>query len=114
RLPRQQTRAMDRSHEFRRSPGVVRTSDTVATPDPDWNGEDPDPATSSAPYRLYNVGNHSPVKLLDYIAVIEEVIGRKAELEMLPVQAGDVPETYADVATLKQAVGFEPSTPIEG
>jgi UDP-glucuronate 4-epimerase len=93
--------------------GVVRTSDTVATPDPDWNGEDPDPATSSAPYRLYNVGNHSPVKLLDYIAVIEEVIGRKAELEMLPVQAGDVPETYADVATLKQAVGFEPSTPIE-
>src|SRR5215813_11309959 len=93
--------------------GVVRTSDTVATPDPDWNGEDPDPATSSAPYRLYNVGNHSPVKLLDYIAVIEEVIGRKAELEMLPVQAGDVPETYADVAALKQAVGFGPSTPIE-
>src|SRR5215468_1396583 len=81
--------------------GIVRTSETVAKPDPDWNGENPDPATSSAPYRLYNVGNHSPVKLLDYIAVIEETVGRKAELEMLPVQAGDVLETYADVAALK-------------
>jgi len=93
--------------------GVVRTVDTIATPDPDWRGEDPDPATSSAPYRLYNIGNHSPVKLLDYIAVIEQAVGRKAKLEMLPAQAGDVPETYADVEALKDAVGFEPSTPIE-
>jgi len=93
--------------------GVVRTCDTIATPDPDWRAEDPDPATSSAPYRLYNIGNHSPVALLDYIAVIEDALGRKAELEMLPAQAGDVPETYADVEALKQAVGFEPSTPIE-
>ncbi len=81
--------------------GVVRTLDTIATPDPDWRAEDPDPATSSAPYRLYNIGNNNPVALLDYIAVIEQAIGRKAELEMLPAQAGDVPETYADVAALK-------------
>ena len=93
--------------------GVVRTADTVATPDPGWRAEDPDPATSSAPYRLYNIGNHSPVALLDYIAVIEDALGRKAELEMLPAQPGDVPETYADVEALKQAVGFEPSTPIQ-
>ncbi len=93
--------------------GVVRTLDKVATPDPDWRAEAPDPATSSAPYRLYNIGNHSPVKLLDYIAVIERTTGKQAEMEMLPAQPGDVPETYADVAALKQAVGFEPSTPIE-
>jgi UDP-glucuronate 4-epimerase len=85
----------------------------VATPDPDWRSEAPDPATSSAPYRLYNIGNHSPVSLLDYIAVIEQATGKKAVMEMLPAQPGDVPETYADVAALKQAVGFEPSTPIE-
>jgi len=93
--------------------GVVRTVDTIATRDPDWRPEGPDPATSSAPYRLYNIGNHSPVKLLDYIAVIEDAVGRKAELEMLPAQPGDVEETYADVEALKDAIGFEPSTPIE-
>jgi UDP-glucuronate 4-epimerase len=93
--------------------GVVRTVDTIATRDPNWRPEGPDPATSSAPYRLYNIGNHSPVKLLDYIAVIEDAVGRKAELEMLPAQPGDVEETYADVEALKDAVGFEPSTPIE-
>ena len=93
--------------------GVVRTVDVIATPDPAWQAQHPDPATSSAPYRLYNIGNHSPVSLLDYIAVIEEAVGRKAELEMLPAQPGDVEETYADVEALKHAVGFEPSTPIE-
>ncbi len=93
--------------------GVVRILDKVATPDPDWRGEEPDPATSSAPYRLYNIGNHSPVALLDYIAVIEKALGRKAKLEMLPPQPGDVPETSADVEALKTAVGFEPSTPVE-
>ena len=92
---------------------MVRTCDTIATPDSDWRAEDPNPATSSAPYRLYNIGNYSPVALLDYIAVIEDALGRKAELEMLPAHAGDVPETYADVDALKQAVGFEPSTPID-
>src|SRR5262249_58174565 len=84
-----------------------------ATRDPDGRREDTDPATSSAPYRLYNIGNHWPVQLLDYIAVIEEAVGRKAELDMLPAQPGDVEETYADVEALKEAVGFEPSTPIE-
>jgi UDP-glucuronate 4-epimerase len=93
--------------------GVVRTLDEIATPDPGWRAEAPDPATSSAPYRLYNIGNHSPVALLDYIAVIEKEVGRKAELEMLPPQPGDVAETYADVDALRRAVGFEPATPIE-
>jgi UDP-glucuronate 4-epimerase len=93
--------------------GVVRTLDHVATPDPAWNPENPDPATSSAPYRLYNIGNHSPVALLDYIACIEKETGRKAILEMVPAQPGDVPETYADVEALKDAVGFKPATPLE-
>jgi UDP-glucuronate 4-epimerase len=93
--------------------GVVRTLDTIATPDPNWRSTAPDPATSSAPYRLYNIGNHSPVALLDYIAVIEKEVGRKAKLEMLPAQPGDVPETYAEVQALQDAVGFKPATPIE-
>ena len=93
--------------------GVVRTHDTVATPDLDWNSEAPDPATSSAPYRLYNIGNHSPVALLDYIAAIEKAVGKKAKLELVPKQPGDVEETYADVAAIKQATGFQPGTPLE-
>ncbi len=93
--------------------GVVRTLDDTATPDPDFRAEAPDPAISSAPYRLYNIGNNSPVKLLDYIAVIEKAVGKKAILEMLPAQPGDVEETYANVTALKRAVGFEPATPIE-
>ena len=75
--------------------------DKVATPDPAWNPEAPDPATSSAPYRLYNIGNNSPVALLDYIAAIEKALGRKAKIELLPQQPGDVEETYADVEALK-------------
>jgi UDP-glucuronate 4-epimerase len=93
--------------------GVVRTLDTTATLDPDWRPEAPDPATSSAPYRIYNIGNHSPVALLDFIAMIEKAIGRKAKLELLPAQPGDVEETYADIEALKQATGFSPSTPLE-
>jgi UDP-glucuronate 4-epimerase len=93
--------------------GVVRTLDTIATPNPDWAPQDPDPAGSSAPYRIYNIGNHRPVALLDYIAVIEKELGTKAVMEMQPAQPGDVPETYADVEALKDAVGFEPATPIE-
>jgi UDP-glucuronate 4-epimerase len=93
--------------------GVVRTLDTVATPQAGWNPEDPDPAGSSAPYRIYNIGNHRPVALLDYISLIEKEIGKKAAVEMLPPQPGDVAETYADVTALKAAVGFEPTTPIE-
>jgi UDP-glucuronate 4-epimerase len=93
--------------------GVVRSLDTIATPDPDWRGEAPDPATSSAPYRLYNIGNHSPVALLDYIAAIEKALGKKAKLELLPQQPGDVEETYADVEALKRATGFQPATPLD-
>jgi UDP-glucuronate 4-epimerase len=93
--------------------GVVRTLDHVATPDPDWHPEAPDAATSSAPYRIYNIGNHSPVALLDFIAMIEKATGKKAKLDMLPAQPGDVEETYADVEALKQATGFSPSTPLQ-
>jgi UDP-glucuronate 4-epimerase len=93
--------------------GVVRTLDLIATPDPDWRPEAPDPGTSSAPYRLYNVGNHSPVGLLDYIAAIEKAVGKKAKLELMPQQPGDVEETYADIEALKQATGFQPATPLQ-
>ena len=93
--------------------GVVRTLDEIARPDPFWRPEAPDPGNSSAPYRLYNIGNHSPVGLLDYIATIEKAVGKKAKLELVPQQPGDVEETYADVEALKQAIGFEPSTPLE-
>jgi UDP-glucuronate 4-epimerase len=93
--------------------GVLRAFELVATPDPNWRPETPDPATSSAPYRLYNVGNHRPVALLDYIATIEKVLGRKAKIELLPQQPGDVEATYADIETLKDAAGFQPSTPLE-
>jgi UDP-glucuronate 4-epimerase len=93
--------------------GVVRVLDAVATPDPNWRPEAPDPATSSAPYRLYNIGNHSPVGLLDYIVAIEKAVGRKAKLELLPQQPGDVEETYAAVEALKEATGFQPHTPLQ-
>jgi UDP-glucuronate 4-epimerase len=93
--------------------GVMRAFDLVATPDPNWRPEAPSPETSLAPYRLYNVGNHAPVALLDYIATIEKVVGRPAKIELLPQQPGDVEATYADIETLKQATGFQPSTPLE-
>jgi UDP-glucuronate 4-epimerase len=92
--------------------GVVRVADAVAAPDPAWNGDAPDPATSFAPYRLFNIGNNQPVPLLDFIAAIEEALGRKAKLELLPIQPGDVPSTMADVSELEAAVGFRPSTTI--
>jgi UDP-glucuronate 4-epimerase len=92
--------------------GVVRTVDRIARPNPDWSGDRPDPATSSAPYRLYNIGNHSPVKLLDFIACIEKALGREAKKKFLPLQPGDVPATYADIADLAADIGFRPSTSI--
>ena len=92
--------------------GIVRLLPNVAQPNPDWNGAAPDPGSSPAPYRLYNIGNHSPVKLLDFIALIEQALGREAQKELLPMQPGDVPATYADVAALNQAVGFSPDTPL--
>jgi UDP-glucuronate 4-epimerase len=93
--------------------GVLRSFDTIATPDPDWRPEAPDPATSSAPYRLYNIGNHNPVSLLDYIALIEKALGRKAKIELLPAQPGDVEETFAGTEALRAATGFQPETPLE-
>ena len=104
-----------RLHLYRRRGGRRRSHASIRSRPriPIGTAEAPDPATSSAPYRLYNIGNHSPVALLDYIAVIEKELGRKAKLEMLPAQPGDVPETYADVEALKNAVGFKPSTPLE-
>lgn len=93
--------------------GVVRTLDKVATPNPEWNGDQPDAGTSSAPYRLYNIGSNSPVELLRYIEVLEECLGKKAEKEMLPLQMGDVPDTYANVDALIKDVDYKPSTPIE-
>ena len=93
--------------------GVIRTLDHPATADPAWSGEKPDPGTSSAPARIYNIGNHQPVELLRFIEVLEQELGKKAERKLLPLQAGDVPATYADVADLTRDVGFKPATPIE-
>jgi UDP-glucuronate 4-epimerase len=93
--------------------GVVRTLDRPAQPDPAWSGERPDPGTSSAPYRLYNIGNHQPVDLLRFIEVLEQALGKKAEKKLLPMQPGDVPATYADIDDLARDVGFKPTTPIE-
>jgi UDP-glucuronate 4-epimerase len=92
--------------------GVVRVSDDVARPDPDWNSNDPNPATSNAPFRLLNIGNNSPVHLTEYVEAIEEALGKKALRELLPLQPGDVPNTYADVSSLIQAVAYRPNTPV--
>ncbi len=93
--------------------GVVRVIDRPAQPDPAWTAVAPTPSSSNAPYRIYNIGNNQPVKLLRYIEVLEQCLGRKAKLDLLPLQAGDVPETIADVSRLEAAVGFKAATPIE-
>ena len=93
--------------------GVIRTLDKVPAPNPDWDGKAPDPATSNAPYRLYNIGNEQPVELLRYIEVLEKCLGRKARMEMLPLQAGDVPDTEADVSELIAAVDYRPTVSVE-
>ena len=93
--------------------GVVRLIDKVPEPDPDWNGDNPDSATSYAPYRIYNIGNNNPVELMKFIEVLEDCLGKKAKKNLLPIQPGDVPETYADVDDLAEDVGFKPATPIE-
>jgi len=92
--------------------GVFRPAEQIAAPNPDWQGDGPDPGTSRAPYRIYNIGNHQPVELLHFIEVIEKAVGREAEKNLMPMQPGDVPATYADIDALEQAVGFRPSTPI--
>jgi UDP-glucuronate 4-epimerase len=93
--------------------GVVRVVDHVPAPDPRWDGAAPDPGTSSAPYRLYNIGNSNPVELTEFVRVLERALGRSAQLNLLPLQPGDVPATAADVADLSAEVGFAPSTGIE-
>ncbi len=93
--------------------GVVRASERIAQPNPRWDSNAPDPATSFAPFRLYNIGNNRPVQLLRYIEVIEEALGRKAIKNFLPLQAGDVPETFADIDDLVRDVGYRPATPVE-
>jgi UDP-glucuronate 4-epimerase len=93
--------------------GVIRTLDHVPGPDPSYDPLSPSPATSSAPYRVYNIGNHRPVELLRYIEVLEDCLGRKAGKNLLPLQPGDVPDTYADVEALRRDTGYSPSTPIE-
>lgn len=92
--------------------GVIRALDRPAQPDPEWSGDDPDPATSYAPYRVYNIGNNQPVLLLDCIAMLEECLGVKAEMQFLPIQPGDVVSTMADVSELERGVGFRPRTPL--
>ncbi|MEA2870690.1 MAG: UDP-glucuronate 4-epimerase [Hyphomicrobiales bacterium] len=91
---------------------VVRLIDRPATPDPAWSGAAPNPATSFAPWRVYNIGNHTPVEVTDVVRLIEEQTGKKAIRELVPMQPGDVPETCADVADLEAAAGFRPDTPI--
>jgi len=93
--------------------GVVRVADKVAEADPGWSGDLPDPGTSPAPYRIYNIGNNNPVELMRFIEVLEEALGKKAKKNLLPIQPGDVPATYADVDDLMRDVGFKPSIPIE-
>ncbi len=93
--------------------GVVAAMDHVAQPDPAWNSDAPNPSTSRAPYRLYNIGNQQPVELLKYIEVLEQCLGKKAQKNLLPLQPGDVPDTWADVEALVKDVGYRPSTPIE-
>jgi len=93
--------------------GVVRAMDRIAEPNPEWSGDEPDPATSAAPYRLYNIGNNESVELMQFISVLEDALGRKADMRMLPMQPGDVPATAADIEALAEDVGFRPCTPID-
>ena len=93
--------------------GVIRVAERIPEPNPEWPSDRPDPGTSSAPYRIYNIGNHDPVELARFIEVLEAKLGRKAQLELLPLQPGDVPVTYADVEDLIRDIGFQPRTSIE-
>ncbi|MBW2054018.1 MAG: NAD-dependent epimerase [Deltaproteobacteria bacterium] len=93
--------------------GVVRVMDHIPQGNPEWTSENPDPGSSPGPYHLYNIGNHNPVPLMEFIETIEDALGKKAKKEFLPMQPGDVPTSFADVDDLMQAVGFKPSTPID-
>jgi UDP-glucuronate 4-epimerase len=93
--------------------GMIRVLDRPAPANPEWNGAKPDPGTSAAPWRLYNIGNNRPVDLMDYIAAIEKALGKKAQMEMLPLQPGDVPDTFADVDDLVEQFHYKPDTAVE-
>ena len=93
--------------------GIIRTLDSPATCNLEWNSDQPDPATSNTPWRVYNIGNNQPVKLMDYIAALEKALGKKAEKEFLPLQIGDVPETYANVDDLVEQFHYKPATSVE-
>ncbi|MCC7229898.1 MAG: NAD-dependent epimerase/dehydratase family protein, partial [Fimbriimonadaceae bacterium] len=93
--------------------GAIGILKTPAEPDLDWKPTDPSAASSTAPYRIYNIGNHQSVELTRFIEVLEDTLGKKAQLKLLPLQPGDVLETYADISRLQGAIGYEPSTPIE-
>lgn len=93
--------------------GVIRILDRPAPYNPDWNGNQPDPGTSQAPWRVYNIGNSSPVELMDYIGALEKALGKKATIELLPLQAGDVPDTYANVEDLVEQFHYKPATAVE-
>lgn len=92
--------------------GVIRVLDRPAPSNPEWNSNQPDPGTSTAPWRVYNIGNNSPVELMDYIGAIESALGKKAEMNLLPLQPGDVPDTYADVQDLVEQFDYQPATPV--
>ena len=92
--------------------GVIRILDRPAPPNPDWTSDKPDSATSSAPWRVYNIGNNNPVNLMDYISALEEALGKEAKKEFLPIQPGDVPDTYADVTDLVDQFDYKPATPV--
>jgi UDP-glucuronate 4-epimerase len=93
--------------------GVVRVLDQAAQPNPNWSGAQPDPGTSLDPWRVYNIGNNSPVELMDYIAVLEKALDKKADIELLPLQAGDVPDTYANVEDLVEQFHYKPTTTVK-
>ena len=93
--------------------GVIRVLDKPAQPNLEWDSTNPDMATSKAPYRLYNIGNNSPVELMHYIETLENCLGKKAKMDLLPLQPGDVPDTYADVADLVSDMGYQPATSVE-
>ena len=93
--------------------GIIRVLDNVAEPNPEWNGKIPDSATSPAPWRIYNIGNQQPVELMTYIETLEKHLGKTTEKILLPLQPGDVPDTYADVADLVRDVDYKPSTTVD-
>ncbi len=93
--------------------GVVRTLDKTAKPNPNWNGKNPDPGSSKVPWRLYNIGNNQPIELMHYIETLEDCLGKKAKINLLPLQSGDVPDTYANIDDLVRDIGYKPQTTVE-